>query len=360
MTRAIFTGLLLVLVIIGLTPIALSQSGEFELTIVSPTGSVYSTPTVPLNWSANREVDWAGYTLDGGPLTALAGNSTISNLANGTHVLTLTANDTSGSTAAREITFDVIDQSAPVFDHNQPYQAYAGSGFTIGADIFDDFAVKAADVYYRYASNESYTRYPMTFCNTCGGIYKAVMPASLSKLGTFYYYLNATDGVNFAFSPASGYETSPYAVSIVPKPVKPNPVTLNNATSVSESSLQLTWSQSNDVNFTNYRIFKSSQKGITGTDIVTITDRSVTSYSVTGLSQNTTYYFIVRTYNNQSQYADSSQITVTTALPSTFSTLSAALIIIVVAAIIGAAYFTQKKRIHYSGTSPRLMMGMQR
>jgi hypothetical protein len=353
MTRAILAGILAIMVITSLTPITLSQSGEFELYVSSPTGSVYTAPTVPLNWSANREVGWAGYALDGGPFTTLTGNSTISNLNNGTHVLTLAANDTSGSAATLEITFDVIDMSAPTFDHNQLYQAYAGFGFTIGADIFDDFTVEEAGVYYRYASNESYTRYPMSFCNTCGGIYKAIIPASLSRLGTFYYYLNATDGVNFAFSPSSGYETNPYAISIVPKPVKPSPVALSNATGVSGTMLQLTWSQSGDANFTSYRVFQSTQKGITGNDLVTITDRSVTSYTVAGLSLNTTYYFIVRTYNNQSQYADSNQISVTTAQPSPLDAFGIALIIIAIAAIAGAAFLYQKRRHPKSAAIPR-------
>jgi hypothetical protein len=347
--RTIIAMLLVMIILPGFAQPTLSQSisdSGLEITIISPTSTVYTFPSIQLNWSASQEVDWAGYSLDGSPLTALAGNATITNLSNGSHVLMVTANNTSGSIATREIAFDVLDQSAPTIDHHQVYQAYAGFSFTIGADIFDDFIVKAATVYYQFPSNTSYSTYPMTFCNTCGGIYKAIIPASLIKANTFYYYINASDGVNSAFSPVSGYETNPYAVSIVPKPVKPNPVTLNNTTAVSDSSLQLTWSQNNDVNYTNYRIFQSSQKGITGTDVATITDRSVTSYTVTGLSQNTTYYFTVRTYNNQSQYADSNQITVTTSLPSIFSAFNVTLLIIVMAVIIGAAYLFQKKRHH--------------
>lgn|GEM_PF-6623076 len=41
--------------------------------------------------------------------------------------------------------------------------------------------------------------------------------------------------------------------------------------------------------------------------IKVITDRAVTSFTVTGLASNTTYYFTVRAYNTDGYYSDSEQ-----------------------------------------------------
>jgi len=92
----------------------------------------------------------------------------------------------------------------------------------------------------------------------------------------------------------------------------PIKVTLNSPSSVASSSIVLTWSQNNDNDFANYTICQSTVQNTLGNVIATIKDKTITSYNVTGLSPNTTYYFIIRVYNIYGLYSDSNQVSETT------------------------------------------------
>jgi hypothetical protein len=46
--------------------------------------------------------------------------------------------------------------------------------------------------------------------------------------------------------------------------------------------------------------------------VITINDKELLQYNVTGLSKSTTYYFVVRVYNSDYEYADSNVLNITT------------------------------------------------
>ena len=71
-------------------------------------------------------------------------------------------------------------------------------------------------------------------------------------------------------------------------------VTLNNPTGTTANSTMLSWPQSSDNDFVGYAIYQSTTSAALGSQVATITNRATTSYTVTGLSPNTTYYFTVR------------------------------------------------------------------
>jgi hypothetical protein len=102
------------------------------------------------------------------------------------------------------------------------------------------------------------------------------------------------------------------ADSYIGPELPPTPVTLSQATDITENSLRLSWTGNTDVDFKNYTIYRSTTTGAVGTAITTATSSSLTSYDVTGLSANTIYHFVIRVYDSEGLYADSNRISATT------------------------------------------------
>ena len=79
-----------------------------EISIVFPTNETSSSNNILLNFVINKPVSWIGYSLDGQQNVTLTGNSTIANMPNGLHSITVYANDTYGNFgASKTIAFTV-------------------------------------------------------------------------------------------------------------------------------------------------------------------------------------------------------------------------------------------------------------
>jgi len=92
----------------------------------------------------------------------------------------------------------------------------------------------------------------------------------------------------------------------------PAAVVLSSPTDITANSMQLSWSQNTDSDFSNYTIYQSTTSGDIGTPIYTIPSQSNVSCRVTGLSSYTTYYFIIRVYDTGGLHNDSNQVSGTT------------------------------------------------
>jgi len=95
---------------------------------------------------------------------------------------------------------------------------------------------------------------------------------------------------------------------------KPTPVTLDEPTDVTDSSLTLTWTENSDDNFARYEVYQSEFYGVTSFDTLagTVEEQSTTTFTVEGLSSDTTYYFRVYVINDAGQAAGSNEVTATT------------------------------------------------
>ncbi|RKY59515.1 MAG: hypothetical protein DRP94_03405, partial [Candidatus Latescibacterota bacterium] len=81
----------------------------------------------------------------------------------------------------------------------------------------------------------------------------------------------------------------------------PEPVVLSTPFNPTTSSLQLSWTQSHEEDFAYYKIFRSKESTVsdTSTLITTITSKTNTSYTDTGLEENTVYYYVVYVYDTE-------------------------------------------------------------
>ena len=106
---------------IGWTPdqTYLSETTPPQISVLSPLNQTYKESNVPLVFSVDKVFNWVGYSLDGEPNVTVTGNSTIADMANGKHTLTLYVNDTFGDIGVSQtINFTIaisqqISQSQP-------------------------------------------------------------------------------------------------------------------------------------------------------------------------------------------------------------------------------------------------------
>jgi parallel beta-helix repeat protein len=81
-----------------------------KVSILSPLNLAYNESDLPLVFTVDKAVNWEAYSLDGKQNTTVTGNSTIANVTNGFHNLTLYANDTYGDIGASTTTFTMEKQ----------------------------------------------------------------------------------------------------------------------------------------------------------------------------------------------------------------------------------------------------------
>ncbi len=72
------------------------------ITNLSIQNKTYNQNTLPLNFTTDEPASWIGYSLDGQTNVTIAGNTTLTELTEGMHSLTLYANDTVGNMGASE------------------------------------------------------------------------------------------------------------------------------------------------------------------------------------------------------------------------------------------------------------------
>jgi hypothetical protein len=79
-----------------------------SISIQSPQNTTYTTTDIQLNFTAPKSVKWTRYSLDGQANVTITGNTTLTELANGCHNLTLYIDDSLGNTRPSEtITFTI-------------------------------------------------------------------------------------------------------------------------------------------------------------------------------------------------------------------------------------------------------------
>jgi transcriptional regulator CtsR len=132
----------------------------------------------------------------------------------------------------------------------------------------------------------------------------------LSASTTYYYRVRATNSVG-----DSAYSNEAYATTLATIPSAPSNLA---ASAVSSSQINLTWTD-NSSNETGFKIERKTGSGGTYAQIATV-GANVTSYSNTGLSASTTYYYRVRATNSGGDSAYSNEAYATTQAAQTIPT----------------------------------------
>ncbi|MCK6557574.1 S8 family serine peptidase [bacterium] len=145
---------------------------------------------------------------------------------------------------------------------------------------------------------------PYTQIATTGANVTTYSNTGLSPNTTYYYRVRATNGAG-----DSGNSNEAFATTQSPPPPPAAPTNLT-ANAVSSSQINLAW-QDNSSDETGFEIDRATTSGGPYTQIAT-TGANVTTYSNTGLSPNTTYYYRVRATNGSGDSNNSNEAFATT------------------------------------------------
>ncbi|MDZ7269295.1 MAG: S8 family serine peptidase, partial [candidate division KSB1 bacterium] len=145
---------------------------------------------------------------------------------------------------------------------------------------------------------------PYTQIATTAANVTSYSDTGLSPNTTYYYRVRATNGAG-----DSGNSNEASATTFAPPapPAAPSGLT---ATAVSSSQINLAWTD-NSTNETGFKIERATTSGGPYTQIAT-TAANVTTYSNTGLSPSTTYYYRVRATNEGGDSGYSNEASATT------------------------------------------------
>lgn len=105
-----------------------------------------------------------------------------------------------------------VDDKPPVIKHTALKSITNGVGATITATVKDNIGVEGVTLFYRMEGEDNFKSVPMN--NTTGNYYNAHINAEDITVGNLQYYIEATDGINYAYN---GSATEPNVTSIESK-----------------------------------------------------------------------------------------------------------------------------------------------
>ena len=103
------------------------------VSILSIFNQTYSSGNLSLTFTVNKPVAWKGYCLDGGELVSISGNISLNELSNGSHNITVYANDTLGNMGVSENIKFTVAVPEPVAESFPVVPVVATSGAVIVA-----------------------------------------------------------------------------------------------------------------------------------------------------------------------------------------------------------------------------------
>ena len=105
-----------------------------------------------------------------------------------------------------------VDDKPPVIKHTALKSITNGVGATITATVKDNIGVEGVTLFYRMEGEDNFKSVPMN--NTTGNYYNAHINAEDITVGNLQYYIEATDGINYA---SNGSATEPNVTPVESK-----------------------------------------------------------------------------------------------------------------------------------------------
>lgn len=105
-----------------------------------------------------------------------------------------------------------VDDKPPVIKHTPLKSIINGVGATVTATVKDNIGVEGVTLFYRMEGEDNFKSVPMN--NTTGNYYNAHINAEDITVGNLQYYIEATDGINYAYN---GSVTEPNVIPVESK-----------------------------------------------------------------------------------------------------------------------------------------------
>jgi hypothetical protein len=140
-----------------------------------------------------------------------------------------------------------------------------------------------------------------------------------NRYSTSYTVWNLMDNVVYYFKlvvyDGGGFYNISDELSASTLNSNPSSINFYGATEVTATTVNLSWSQSSDVDFEKYELYKSTFSGFwpsVSTYVSTIKDKKSTYYLITGLNENTQYFFRVVVYDTGGLFSTSNEVSIRT------------------------------------------------
>ena len=143
-----------------------------------------------------------------------------------------------------------------------------------------------------------------TFTNNTTGSYT---DTGLTNETTYYYVVRAWDGVSES---ANSNEASVAPVDNT-APAVPTFLSASDVAGDGGGAINLSWTPSASGDVTQQRIYRSTITGGPYSLVTTITNNTTSTYTNTGLTNGTTYYYVVRAYDGTQESGNSSEASAT-------------------------------------------------
>ena len=201
---------------ITLTALFTPDTTPPSISIVSPENKTYPVEDVPLTFTVSEPTSWMGYSLDGQANVTIAGNTTLSGLLDGSHLVVVYANDTAGNMGTSSTVYFTVDTTPPnIIDVSQtPLEdnVLQEDEVKVNATVTDDLSgVKQVFLNYTNGNGAWFT---VEMTNLVGNVWNATIPA-------FPYGTNVTcriiaeDNMNNTITTEDlGYE---YQYTVIPE-----------------------------------------------------------------------------------------------------------------------------------------------
>jgi glucose/arabinose dehydrogenase/PKD repeat protein len=276
--------------------------------------------SVAVSATASDNVGVAGvqFKLDGANLStedtsapySVVWNSTLA--TNGTHTLTAVARDAAGNTATSNSVIVTVDNAAPTVSITAPVNGstVSGSSTSISANASDNVGVAGVQFYLDYAGNPASNKL---------GAEDTSSPYSTSWDTTTL--ANGSHTLTAIVRDAAGNTTTATTITVTVNNAAPGPDVTAPSTptglaspSKTSTSVNISWNAATDPTvggattsgLAGYKIYRNGSSTALGTT-------SLTNFTNSGLSANTTYTYQVTAYDNASnESAKSTIVSVTT------------------------------------------------
>jgi PKD repeat protein len=300
----------------NIAPVAVILGAPFSIT----------NSSMALRWSRNGDGDFARYELHKGTSKGfnMSGNTLLASLTNqGTNESTA-ANLASSTTYYFKVrTYDTGGLFNDSNEVNATSSAINVPPVAVVLSNPTDISDSSMRLGWSRNNDSDFDRYELHFGNASGfNLSDATLVQiltnqsatsytvnDLEKNTTYYFRLRVVDtsGLFNDSNQVSGATSPPNAA--------PRPVTLSPPTAIGETTVSLEWSKNNDGDFKQYEVAGATQNGFnitTQNTFTTLVDRNQTTYTVTDLSSNTTYFFKIRVNDQTNLFADSNEVSAVT------------------------------------------------
>jgi hypothetical protein len=148
-----------------------------NIVVLSPLNQTYKTDSVGLTFTLDDLASWIGYSLDDQANVTIIGNTTLSSLADGTHLVVVYATDTFGITGVSNTVYFSVDTTPPdisdVSQHPTKDNVYPDEIVSVNATVTDDIGV--GRVILNYTTNNG-TWFDVEMSHLDGSIWNATIP----------------------------------------------------------------------------------------------------------------------------------------------------------------------------------------